>query len=148
MSHLLMPYLLCLGPNIMAMLLQHQVRPFLPTPRWYFVSFVTFLHFIGFWVTTIFTLAVIARNYPIENSANMLFVFTTVVAGVLGFLLSASLDSFFNKWSDTELSAHFCGAVAGIVFLVVLAFISTNEQEVSMNGLSYTAAVPSWIPAA
>lgn len=138
-----MPYLLCLGPIIAAMLLQYVARPFIPAQRWYFLSFVTFLHFLGFWVTTIFTLAVMARSYPIENSATMLFVFTTVVAGILAFLVSAALDCLFNKWDETLLSAHFFGAVVGILFLVLLAFISSNEQEITMNGTSHTAAISS-----
>ncbi len=134
MFRFLFAYLMLLSPCLLGAVLQNLVHPFFPRQRWIFLCFVTFLHYLGFWIGIIFTIVVCQNYYGAVASDQAILVSTSIVAGVLAVLVAAAIDSFQNKWDDTVFSAHIWGASIACLLLALLTFYSSSDSEVTLEG--------------
>ncbi len=126
----LLPYAICLVPNLAAFLFMHIFHPRSQGGRWLQLCVSTFLHFVGFWFAVVLSLMAYQMNHGFIMSDLVALYAVYLTAGLLAVSTTFGLDLWKNPGEGPELSAMLTGVAFGIVlFLCIYLYGGTPEEN-------------------
>lgn len=126
---------LCALPNLFAFLLAMNYRPRGEWTRWSFVLFLTFLHFLGFFLLSAVALSRSVMYFGEWFSPWWGSVLVCAISSTLSMVVALAIDAWRNPDQYAEGWAHICGAYVGIIFLYILYTLGseTPHEQVSLH---------------
>lgn len=123
-------FILCLFPNIFAVMLTMMVqRPETMQGRKVLVAVCTFLHYLGFWLTSFLLVACIALYGDYWISDNTVLTLAFIVATPLSMYGQATIYRLFNKGDFLPFNALLTGAIGGLLLMLTLMSWAANQPE-------------------
>lgn len=125
-------FILCLFPNIFAMILAMMVqRPETILGQNVLVAVCTFLHYLGFWLTSFLLVACIAVYGDYWISDNTVLTLAFIVATPLSMYGQATFYRLLNPGDFLPFNAVLTGAIGGLLLMLALANWAANQPEVN-----------------